>query len=145
MSSNQVAVANGGLLVPVVSANKFYTIKEGVADKTRYQALQQEGISFLNHEATATYIFFDDRLFSYLVFIQDADEAALDLLMKEYLIGQLGIGYSSVNDGSPLRLVWHSPEQIVNYWIFKEELTMLQKFSAGFGVVYRPLEEAIKD
>lgn len=124
------------------SPKKFYTVKAGI-DPTRYKSLEVQQADFLSRPATVTYIFFDNRLFSYTVFIQDTDAETLDRQMREYLIRRFGEGYSELEDDSPLKMIWHGRELIVNYWLM-ETVSLRPKASAGFGVVDNATEAMIK-
>ena len=144
MSQTQLERANGRKLRPAVSHRKFYSVKKGVLDKTRYKALREDaGRSFLGREAEITYIFFDDRFFSYHVFTRDRDASTLDRDMRKFLFGRFGETFQSVENGRPLKMIWNQKDAIVNYWFSEVDLNLGEKYTAGYGVVYRPIEEAI--
>lgn len=145
MSSAEVEIANATKLEPSQSQKKFFTPKEEIKDPSRYKTLEQSGFQFLGRDATATYVFFDDKLFTYHVFIQDRDEHALDDAVRSYLVQTFGQGYAVVEDESTLKLIWQSREWIVNYWFYQEALTLQEKYTAAYGVVNSTLESAIQE
>lgn len=142
-SPAEVERANGVTLNISASPKRYYTVKSGV-DAARYQSLESPEVDFLGRKARVTYVFFDNRLFSYAVFVEDEDAEALDAEMRDYLVHAFGEGYTSMEeDGAPLRLIWHSRATIVNYWL-TETFSLRPKASAGFGVVDNALEATIK-
>lgn len=147
-SPQEVEAADQVTLQTSESYRKFYSVKEEIKDTSRYKALYADSKEFLGHKARISYVFFDNKLYTYHVFIQGSDPAELDSLMRKYLVENFGNTFVSVDDeASPLKLVWNQPTEFINYWFFKEPLSISleDKFSAGFGVVYRPLEDSIKN
>ncbi|GEM_PF-6710429 len=142
MSGAQIEIANQTTLQDLSVARKLYTPKEGI-DAARYRALEQPGARLLDRDAMVYYAFFDDRLFAYYVFVSDTDGDSLDDQMRAFLASAFGPGYSDVEDEGSLRMIWHNPEIIVNYWLYEESYSLRPKFSAAYGVVYRPMEDAI--
>ncbi len=143
MSKTQVETANAVTLGPPASKRQLFTPSDRV-DASRYQSYEQTVPAlFLGRQATVCYVFFDDRLFTYDVFVKDAEGEALDSEMRHYLTDRFGSDLSEVNDQDPLRLVWQEKYRIVNYWFYQEAFSLSQKYTAGFGVVYRPINDAI--
>ena len=143
MSRQEVEAALQSSLEPIQSSRQFYTPKEGIQDKTRYQALQQSNVSFLGRLANVIYVFFDNRLYSYHVFVKDRDMEKLDKEMKAYLVKEFGTGYLFVHEEEPLSMLWHGKFLIVNYWLLNDDMGLSPKYEAGFGVVNVLLEEKI--
>ena len=145
MSPQEVAKANHASLKPTVSSRRFYTPKEGVP-QGRYLNLSQEDFHFLGRTAEVNYVFYENKLFVYHVFVKGPDPAVLDKELLEFLKIQYGADFEPVREDSPLRGIWNLRNLIVNYWIFKDNLrvSLQDLYQAGFGVVYRPIENAIK-
>ncbi len=144
MNRRQVERANQKRLHPVASQRKFYNVKPGVKERSRYQALEESSSrQVLGYDATITYLFFDGKLFAYYVFIQDRD-TVLDQDMRKYLIDQFGGNYATSEEAQSPKMVWSRKDVFVNYWFFQDELSLSGKYTAGYGVVYRPLEEAAR-
>jgi len=143
MSAVEVEKANGIPLIAAPPGPRLFTPKETVTDTERYQTLQAENV-FLSRPARINYLFIDDKLFTYHLFVNDADFHRLDGDMRAALIRDHGEGYSEIRDeGSSLKLVWHNSDTIVNYWIYEEAYRLRPLFTAVIGVVYRPIEEGI--
>lgn len=144
MSQLEVEQSNGRRLHPMVSSRKFYTVKEGIKNKTRYKAMQEEsGRRIFGRESEISYIFFDDKLFSYHVFVRDREPLNLDQDMRNYLMGRFGHRFISETDDKPLKMIWNQKTINVNYWLYEDDLSLSDSYVAGYGVVYRPIEEAI--
>ena len=139
MSPTEVEQANGSSLRPPVSGRRFYQSQPGA--EGRYKTLEASGQKFLGREAAVSYTFKDNRLFTYHVFVADDDAAGLDTDMRRYLTRVFGPLAGSVEEeDSSLKEIWHFKDRMVNYWFFEDELAILKKFKAGFGVVYKPIE-----
>jgi hypothetical protein len=142
MTPNEVQHVNSRALHPTESRRKFYSVKQGI-DPSRYQAMQEEGgRHFLGRPAEITYIFFDGHLFSYHVFVRDRDALALDQDMRKALIRRFGDDPHVVEDRL-IKMIWNQKDIFVNYWFFMDDLSLSGEYIAGYGVVYRPIEEAI--
>lgn len=142
MSPKEVETANNTVLKPVNSYRRFYTPKQDI-DKTRYQALEQSGLHFLGREASVIYTFIDEKLFGYHVFVSDRDPVAMDKDLRVHLASLYGNETSAVNDETPLKLIWDQANVIVNYWIYKDTVSVTQKYTAGFGVVSRKYKQSL--
>jgi hypothetical protein len=142
MTPSEVAVANHAALEPVNTYRRFYTPHQDT-DKARYQALEQNGLTFLEREASAIYTFFDGKLIGYHLFVVDRDPVALDRDLRVYLASHHGTETSAVSDETPLKLIWDHPDLIVNYWFYKDTVSVSQKYTAGFGVVNRKLKQSL--
>ena len=139
MSVMEVERANHSRLEMSVSGSRFY---RGAPDtEKRSQTWESRGQKFLGRPAVVSYTFLDNRLFICHVFISDKDADVLDKDMKQYLIRVFGGRYSLTEDETSLKMVWHFKDKIVNYWFYEEDLALIGKFKAGFGVVYKPIEE----
>ena len=143
MSRAAVEQANGVSLRPFSDISRFYTPPPRIKDLSRFQWFQQDGVPFLNRRARVGYLFFDGRFFAYHVFVSDKDPDRLDEEMRAYLEREFGPEHSRSEEEAPLKEIWQSKRLIVNYWLFQEELSLAPKFTAGFGVVFRPLEDEI--
>ena len=142
MSQSQVELSNGRKLIKSLSPRKFYSVKKGILNPSRYQAMQEEsGRHFLGRDAEITYVFFDDRLFAYYVFVSDRDPESLDQDMRRFLTGRFSQNFIVSEDDQPLKMIWSHKDIIVNYWFFKVELNLSSKTTASYGVIYRPIEE----
>lgn len=142
MSKAEVEAADQAVLLAPEAKAKFFTPRPSV-DSARYRIYERRDVEFLGRAATVTYVFFDDKLFTYHVFVKDPDGEVLNDEMTAYLADRFGAGASEVSGKEPLRSVWQDKYLIVNYWFFHEPLTLSQKYSAGFGVVYRPIHDNI--
>ena len=143
MSPAEVEKANTAPFKEAQSSPKLFTPKETVKDPSRYRVFQSE-ISFLGRPAAINYVFFDGKFYTYHIFVNDSDFDGLDGDMRRYLISRFGVGYSEIQDKtSSLKLVWHTREKIVNYWIYEDEYRLRLPMTAVMGVVYRPIEESI--
>jgi hypothetical protein len=142
MTPAEVAAANHTVLEPVNTYRRFYTPHQDT-DKARYKALEQNGLTFLEREASAIYTFFDGKLIGYHLFLVDRDPVALDRDLRVYLASRHGVETSAVSDETPLKLIWDHPDLIVNYWFYKDTVSVSQKYTAGFGVVNRKLKQSL--
>ena len=143
MGFQEVQKSNQTTLTKNENLGRFYIPKRNGPESSRYTSYESNDSSFLGRQAKVRYLFLDDRLFAFHLFIQDADAEKLQADMEAYLDRQFGKQYLEGGDTSAsLKRIWNLKDQIVNYWFFQESLSLSQKFSAGFGVVYRPIEES---
>ena len=142
MSSQEVASANHTQLNPVDTYRRFYTPKIN-SNKSRYQAFEQNGLKLLERDASVVYAFFDNKLFGYHLFIADRDPVGLDRELRGYLASRYGAETSVVNDETPLKLIWDGPKFIVNYWFYKDTVSVTQKYTAGFGIINRKFKQSL--
>ncbi len=141
MSSDDVATANHASFSVPNTAKRFFSPKPG--EEGRYTTLQASGQLFLGREADVFYTFKDHKLCMYHVFVSDSDEERLDKDMRNYLIRRWGgQGSAPQEDGSNLKLLWQFKDEIINYWLYQDELSLAGNFKAGVGVIYRPLTES---
>ena len=63
--------------------------------------------------------------------------------MRRYLVREFGPNFMPTEDETALKLIWQFKDRIVNYWFYEDDMALSQKFKAGFGVVYKPIEEAL--
>ena len=138
MSPEEVAEANHSTLESPLSNRHFYDIPAG--QEIHYKTLEARNRRFLGFPAVTSYMFHDGKLFSYHVFISGSDADALNDRMRRYLSDAFGENYSTVEDETPLKLIWHFGDRVINFWSFEEDLALADRYRAGFGVVYKPLE-----
>ena len=143
MSPHEVEKVNGNALLKTESSRAFYAVNERIKDKARYQMYAVENFTFLGRKAELTYVFFDDKLFTYHLFARDEEADELDRDMRQYLTKTFGSKYSETNDSGSAKLIWMQKELVVNYWFFRDDFRLIPAYKAGFGVEYRPAAEAI--
>jgi hypothetical protein len=136
MSPAEVEEANQSNLSPSANPHKYVPI----ATDLRYEVLE-EPRDFLGRRATVSYLFFENKLYSYRVFIEDRDAVSLDKETRAYLDQAFGDGYNT--EEGPLKRIWNRKDVIVNYWFFKNELSLGEKYAAGYGVTSRSMDELI--
>lgn len=145
MTQHEAEISGGRKLYTVANAGKFYSVKPGILI-SRYKALQEEpGRLLLGREAEVTYIFFDDHLFSYHVFVHDRDPDVLDHDMKNLLFKKYGQSFIVEENNNPMTMIWNQKDIIVNYWFYKDSFSLGEKYIAGYGVLYRPIERTISN
>lgn len=142
MSHKQVAAANRAVLKPASFARQLYKVAPGL--EGRYETWETHTQKFLGRDAVISYSFVEDQLFTFHIFTSGDDEEALDADMSRYLNRVFGPRSSNIEDGSSLKRVWHFKDRNVNYWLYEEEIALRQRFKAGFGVVYKPIEQKLK-
>ena len=144
MSPQEVEVANGVKLEPFPNPGFFYPAEVGAKQSLKYSVLQEINYSFLGRDAKVVYVFFDSKLLSYYLLIHDRDPEILDKEMTGFLKTTFGANYLSVGEEhAPLKLVWTQKEYLINYWLFRETLSVSNKYTACYGVIYRPLKEKL--
>lgn len=136
MSPDEIVSANRTALEPATGNRRFFQAEPG--DEVRYQTLQAAGHKFLGREAVVYYTFLDGRLHACHVFVSDGSEDLLDADMRRYLIRQWGSQFSEIHDESPLKLIWQFKDLSVNYWIYRDEMSLVHSWKAGVGVSYKP-------
>lgn len=139
MSKEEVEKANGLPLERAVSSPIFYKTDPGT-DDSRHQTWRSEGQRFLGRPGTVYYTFLNGRFFAFHVFITDSDGEKLDADMKRYLEGKFGPDYGVEEEGPALKRIWENNRRIVNYWFYERESSLIGRYKAGYGVLYRPLE-----
>ncbi len=139
MSKAEVEKANGVPLERASSSLRFYKNQPG-ADDSRYQTWKAEGQRFLGRPGTVHYTFLNDRLFVFHIFVTDPDGEKLDADMKNYLDHKFGSDFGTEEDDPALKRIWEDGQRIVNYWFYERKASLLGRYKAGYGVLYRALE-----
>ena len=142
VSADAVTQTLGAALTPPSRSRTLYTPPPGI-DPLRYKTLEHASVPYAGREAAVDYVFLDDKLFAYYVFVSDTNEEALDVAMRAQLAREFGSGFSELTDDGPLKLIWQNPKTIVNYWLFQDVISLRPKSTAAYGVVYRPVEESV--
>lgn len=143
MSPSQVEAADHLKLRPYASFRRLYRLNDKIGNSSRYKTLQAELPDFLGKPATASYVFFDDRLFLYNISMEGDDADQLNDRLKPYLVDRFGSRFVSPKDSSRLKAIWMQKDVIVNYWAFLDDQRLHPKFLAVFSVEYRPIAEAV--
>lgn len=114
-----------------------------VLNMNRYKTLEQEDLTIWGESALVEYGFFDDRLFTYTVFIDDYN---LDEL-KESVIKEISKRYGEFirkehANNYLLYGEWDSEKVAVSTWLWKDKEKDVYK--AGIRFDYKPFIEKIK-
>lgn len=144
MSVKEVQQVNRIELERIQNYERYYSPKKALRDLKKLEAYKETGIKFLGREATVTYIFFNNRLFQYHVFIQDSDKSALEEDLTRYLTKEFGFLFIRNDEGLGLRRIWQKKDRIINDWFYQDDLCLIKKYSAGFAVLYLPIENEIR-
>ncbi len=140
MTADEVAAANQVSLSPAQTNKRFFSPKQG--EEGRFQVLAAQGHRFLDRDADVYYTFKDGKLCMMHVFISDKDLDVLDADMRRHLNRVWGPEASEMTDEGPLKQVWQTKDMNVNYWFYEDELALNNRFKAGVGVTYKPIEES---
>ena len=144
MSAQEVQEAVQADLTPAEVGTRFYSPKNPAVNESKIKAYEQIGLDFLGRKATVTYIFYMDRLFIYRVSVRSSDADALDSDVTQHLMGQFGEGFVQEDPKASAKIIWQTKDLIVNYWLYQDDLRLVEKFSAVFAVMYQPLERLVQ-
>ena len=143
MSMAEVEEAIHAKLTSAEVGTRFYSPKNPLENNAKIKAYEQTELPFLGRKAKVTYIFYRDRLFLYHLFLRDNDAETLDTDVTKYLTREYGPGFTQSEEGSSAKIIWQTKELIVNYWFYRDDLRLREQFSAGFAVIYQPIESGI--
>ncbi len=144
MNRKEVERVLGKALAEAPQTRKFYSPRNPIAS-AQAQTFRMEGQAFLGKESDYVFLFLGDKLAAYYIFIKGFEPDELDDAMRSFLIKKFGETYvvPADPDQELLKMIWQKKTLTVNYWVFKEELTMTQKACAGFGVINHQIEESL--
>lgn len=143
-SMEQVQAASGAPLTAVEFETRFYTPPNFAKNTELIQAYETDAVPFLNRPAKITFVFFKNRLFMYRIFLRSNDAGDVNQAVTEYLQSQYGAGFKE-GEGEPAgKIIWQTKDLLVNYWFYEDELKLREKMTAGFAVIYQPIEGQIR-
>ena len=145
MSPNEVRRANNTNLVPAkyrVLKNLLYRIgPDDAGEIERYELMESEEHSVQwGFETKVQYVFFDDRLFEYTVFLNGYDSNKMNNVITSALTEKYGNGVTEDDKNYLHSMQWETRSERVDYWMVEiKDKANPETFLAGVRISYKPM------
>jgi hypothetical protein len=145
MSPNEVRRANNADLVPAkyrVFKNLLYKLgPDDAGEMGRYELMEcEKHIVLWGFKTKVQYVFFDDRLFEYTVFVDGYDSGKMNNAIISALTEKYGNGLTGDNKAYLHSMEWETRSERVDYWIIDiQDKVNTKTFLAGVRISYKPM------